>query len=265
MNGSEGVSFSVSCRGRHSPANGLPSDMSLWESSVESRFRSTAAQLQRRVTEMLHTPRLLHRHLCFGGTKKEYRGRTFSKQINKSKDWNFIFFGVIKTDFFFSIVTDFRNKLTIDTFVLVFFTLWRFSPFRQLSCTVRTVVLFVRPVLHGNKHALYPSRSWKPSTRPQSFYLLITILIVFETALNNQWNITTKKTLNTPRLDFWKKKDAKKHHAYWLKDMKRFEHERNMDYSGYNDHLVMDATLHVNVMYSTCTGMDSCHAVGRHS
>lgn len=113
--------------------------------------------------------------------------------ISRTREWNFIFFGVIKTDFFFSIVTDFRNKLTIDTFVLVFFTLWRFSPFRQLSCTVQTVVLFVRPVLHGNKHALYPSRSWKPSTRAQSFDLLITILIVFETALINQWNITTKK------------------------------------------------------------------------
>lgn len=40
---SEGVSFLVSCRGRHSPANGLPSDVSLSSPvRVKCRFRSTA-------------------------------------------------------------------------------------------------------------------------------------------------------------------------------------------------------------------------------
>lgn len=55
-----------------------------------------------------------------------------------------------------------------------------------------------------------------------------------------------------------------KHHQCWHKDMKRVEYERDVDYShhGNNDQLVIDATLRVNVMYSTCTEMDLCHAVG---
>lgn len=52
--------------------------------------------------------------------------------------------------FFLSVVMDCLNKLTIRYFAIGFFSLWRVSPFRQLSCKARIAVRFVASMYGGN-------------------------------------------------------------------------------------------------------------------